>query len=247
MSAGVSGWCQGGISRGGDSTHINNAAANEEYRDMTVFQTPAPIDITLEVGAGTVSVIASDRIDTVVEVRPADAGKKDDVKAAEQLKVEFGAGGLGVKMSKGWKVIGPSSGKGSVDVIIEVPAGSRVHGNLAHGKFHTAGEFGESSVEVAMGEIVIDRVVAAVTAKIAKGDITIGDAVRGVLRLETSVGDVRVGIHPGSAATVESNTLGGAMNTQLGPVDPAQSKTNVVEVHAHTASGNVAVGHSTAV
>ncbi|GAB2563019.1 DUF4097 family beta strand repeat-containing protein [Nocardia heshunensis] len=212
---------------------------------MNVFQTPAPIDVTLEVGAGTVSVIASDRIDTVVQVRPADAGKKDDVKAAEQLKVEFGAGGLGVKMPKGWKVIGPSSGKGSVDVSIEVPAGSRINGNLAHGSFRTAGEFGASTVDVAAGDIVIGRAVAAVTATIAKGDITVEDAVHGVLRLETSVGDVRVGIHPGSAASVASKTLGGGMSSQLAPVDPAQS--NVVEVHAHTASGNVVIGHSTAV
>ncbi|MGW4243345.1 hypothetical protein [Nocardia sp. NPDC004722] len=214
---------------------------------MTVFQTPAPIDITLEIGAGAVSVIASDRSDTIVEIRPADAGKKEDVKAAEQLKVEFGANGLGVKMPKGWKVIGPSSGKGSVDVTIEVPAGSRLNANLAHGKFHTAGEFGESNVDVAAGEIVIDRAVAPVTATIATGDITIGDAVHGVLRLKTSVGNIQVGIHPGSEASIESNTLGGAMTSQLGPIDPAQPKHNIVKVHAHTASGNVTVGHSTAV
>ncbi|AYF74205.1 hypothetical protein D7D52_10400 [Nocardia yunnanensis] len=211
---------------------------------MTVFQTPAPIDIITEIGLGTVTVVAAERGDTVVEIRPADAGKKDDVKAAGQLKVDFSDGTLTVNMPKGWRVIGPS-GKGAVEVIIEAPVGSRLNGNLAHGTFRTAGDLGESSVEVAAGEILVGRAVAAVTAKTAQGDITIGEAVRGVLRLETSVGDLRVGIHPGSAARVQSNTSRGAVNNQLGPVDP--SNDDLVEVYAHTASGNVVIGHATTV
>ena len=47
---------------------------------MTTFQTPAPIAVTIEVLAGNVTVIATDRTDTVVEVRPADASKKADVR-----------------------------------------------------------------------------------------------------------------------------------------------------------------------
>ena len=37
---------------------------------------------------GNVRVIASDRADTVVDVRPSDAANASDVKAAEQTRVE---------------------------------------------------------------------------------------------------------------------------------------------------------------
>ncbi|MEC3915761.1 DUF4097 family beta strand repeat-containing protein [Nocardia sp. CDC160] len=210
---------------------------------MTVFQTPAPIAADIEVALGTVTVIASDRTDTVVDVRPTDTAKKADVKAAEQLKVDFAGGTLSVALPKGPRVFGPGSGKGSVQVTVQVPSGSGLKGSLAVGEFRTAGAFGPIEVEVATGDIVIGQAFAAVTAKAAKGDIAVEDAVRGVLRLDTSVGDLRIGIHPGSASRVETNSPNGGVSNQLGAVDPAQE--NVVEVYAHTATGNVTVGNAT--
>ncbi|WP_228809982.1 general secretion pathway protein GspK [Nocardia otitidiscaviarum] len=43
---------------------------------MPTFQTPNPITVAAEVLSASVTVIASDRADTVVEVRPADPVKK---------------------------------------------------------------------------------------------------------------------------------------------------------------------------
>ena len=68
---------------------------------MPEFGTPQPIAITVDVLLGEVKILASDRTDTVVEVRPSDAAKKDDVHAAQETEVDFAAGQLTVKAPRG--------------------------------------------------------------------------------------------------------------------------------------------------
>jgi hypothetical protein len=47
---------------------------------MPNYETPEPISLTLELGVGNVRIAASDRTDTVVEVRPSDEADESDVK-----------------------------------------------------------------------------------------------------------------------------------------------------------------------
>jgi hypothetical protein len=54
---------------------------------MPTFDTPQPISVTVELGVGDLRIVASDRTDTMVEVRPSDPAKKADVTAAEQTRV----------------------------------------------------------------------------------------------------------------------------------------------------------------
>ena len=61
---------------------------------------------------------------TVVEVRPSDASNEDDRKAAEQTRVEYADGQLLVKAPKQRSWLLAQAG-GSVDVTIELPAGSQ--------------------------------------------------------------------------------------------------------------------------
>ncbi len=49
---------------------------------MPKFDTPNPISITLDLGVGDARIIASDRSDTLVEIRPRDISRDADVKAA---------------------------------------------------------------------------------------------------------------------------------------------------------------------
>ena len=48
---------------------------------MPVFTTPEPISVTIELSTGDVRIIASDRTDTVIEVRPRDDSKASDIKS----------------------------------------------------------------------------------------------------------------------------------------------------------------------
>lgn len=213
---------------------------------MTSFQTPEPIAVTVEVLSGNVTVIASDRIDTIVEVRPADASKKGDVRAAEQTKVDFVAGTLTVKTPKDWRTYTPFGGNPSIEVTIEVPTGSRLEGTAGVGRLLGAGELGQCDLEIAAGDIIVERPRGSVTAKAAKGNIRIGEASRGVLRLETAMGELEVGIHPGSAARVETNAQYGTVQNQMQPVDRAERNEDTVQVYARNSYGNIIIRHATA-
>ncbi|MGK8489655.1 DUF4097 family beta strand repeat-containing protein [Nocardia asiatica] len=213
---------------------------------MPTFETPEPIAVTVEVLSGSVTVIASDRTDTVVEVRPADESKKGDVRAAEQTQVDFAAGTLTVRTPKDWRTYTPFGGNPSIEVTIEVPNGSRLKGTAAVGRLLGSGELGQCDLAVSAGDITLERTRGSVTAKTAKGDIRIGEASRGVLRLETSMGELEVGIHPGSAARLEVNAQHGTVRNQMGPVEQPHDSAETVQVYARNSYGDIIIRHATA-
>src|SRR3954471_22142175 len=113
---------------------------------MRKFDTPTPVLAVLDIPAGRIQVIAADRADTTVEVRPADAGKGRDVKAAEQTTVEFGDGVLRIRAAAA-KILGTS---GSVEVTVQLPVGSRVEAKAAV-EFRGVGRLGDVACEDAYG------------------------------------------------------------------------------------------------
>ncbi|MET8799857.1 hypothetical protein ABZV91_26100 [Nocardia sp. NPDC004568] len=214
---------------------------------MPTFATPEPITVAVEVLSGEVTVAASDRTDTVVAIRPADPTRKGDIRAAEQTRVDFTGGTLSVITPRDWRTYTPFGGNPSIAVTIEVPSGSRLKGTAAVGRLVGTGELGRCDLEVAAGDIVVERPTGSVTAKTAKGDIRIGEAVRGEVRLETSMGELEVGIGPGSAARVEAGALHGTVQNLIQPVDPAASNGDTVLVYARNSYGNIIVRHASVV
>ena len=87
---------------------------------MPTFHTPEPISVTVELGVGNLRIVASDRTDTMVEVRPSDAAKKADVTAAEQTRVEYAGGRLLIKAPKSWRQLTWRGGGESIDVQVEL-------------------------------------------------------------------------------------------------------------------------------
>ncbi|WP_280234386.1 hypothetical protein [Nocardia cyriacigeorgica] len=213
---------------------------------MTTFQTPEPIAITVDVLCGDITVHASDRTDTVVEIRPTDAAKKDDVRAAEQIRVDLVAGKLTVTSPRGWHNYTPFGAKsGSIVVTIEAPTGSRLDADIAAGRLLGTGELGQCDLKTSAGDITVERPRGSVTAKTDMGSIRIGEAARGVLNLETSMGNLEVGIRPGSAARLKTKALYGSVQNLMDPVDKPQRDEDVVEVFARNSYGNVIVQHAT--
>ncbi|MEV0355243.1 hypothetical protein AB0H71_04180 [Nocardia sp. NPDC050697] len=209
---------------------------------MTTFSTPAPITATIDVPVGNVTVTATDRADTAVEIRPADPSSKADVRAAERFRAEFDGTALTVELPRGrWN---PFGGTPSVEVEVQVPTGSRLAVTLAVGRLHTAGAFDGCELTVADGAVRIERPRGAVTAVVARGDIRVEDASSGVLRLETSTGELEVGIRPGSAARLSTHESFGPVRNLL---EPAKAGAELVEVHARNSYGPIVVGHAVAV
>ena len=218
---------------------------------MQKFDTPAPISAVLDIPAGRIQFIAADRADTTVEVLPANASKSRDVKAAEQTTVEYGDGVLRIEAPAAKnQFLGPS---GSVEVTVQLPAGSRIEAKAASAEFRGVGRLGDVAFEGAHGAVKIDEAASARLTAYAgdvsvgrlggpaeistqKGDIHIAEAVRGTVVLRTQAGDVSVGAAHGVSASLDAGTGYGRIHNALKNTDGAAAGLNI---HATTAYGDI--------
>lgn len=212
---------------------------------MPTFNTPEPISVTVGLGVGDLRIVASDRTDTVVEVRPSDPSKQSDVAAAEQTRVEYANGRLLIKTPKGWRQYSPRGGRESISVHIELPAGSEVRGEAAVAALHCTGRLGACHYRAAVGDIDVADA-GTVDLKTAAGDIILGH-VAGDAVLTTSSGAVRIDRVEGAAAVKNANgdTWIGEITGDL-RVKAANGKIAVEhaqgDVEAKTAHGDIRLG-----
>lgn len=220
---------------------------------MPAFDTPDPISVTVDLGVGDVRIAASDRADTVVDVRPTDERNEPDVRAAEQTRVEYAAGRLLV-MGPKQRGIGLFSKPGSVDVTIELPAGSQLQGDAGAAAFHCVGRLGACRVKTGAGGITIDRLagpadISTGTGKVhlgridgsaviknSNGDCWVGE-ITGDLRAHTSNGDISVG-RPG--AGVAASTAYGDVRISEVTRGSASLKTSFGEIEIGIRAGTAA-------
>jgi hypothetical protein len=276
------------------------------------FETPEPISATIVVVLGDVRISASDRDTTTVEVQPSDASNGEDRKAAEQTVVECANGRLLVKAPKSLRSWRPGSTGGSVDVTVELPEGSRLHGSGQLADFHCDGRLGECRITTGVGRIRVDRAAklslksgtgdisvdratgdaevtagsgevrlreldaaaviknsngdtwvgdvrgharfkaangsiavdhaeASVVAKTANGDVRLGEVARGSVVLETSAGDLEVGIGEGTAAWLDVSSRLGRIHNALQSAPAPGPSAETVEVRARTSLGDIVV------
>jgi DUF4097 and DUF4098 domain-containing protein YvlB len=216
---------------------------------MQKFDTPAPVSAVLDIPAGRVRFIAADRADTTVEVRPADAANGRDVKAAEQTKVEYGAGVLRIEALASNRILGSS---GSVEVTVQLPAGSRVEAKAASGEFRTVGRLGDVAVDSSAASIKLDEAASARLSTLAgdvsvgrlggtaeistgKGDIRIAEAAGGTVVLRAEAGAISVDAAAGVSASLDAGTTYGRIHNALKNTDGAAG----LNIHATTAYGDI--------
>lgn len=293
---------------------------------MPSFATPAPISAVVELDAGTARITAGKRVDTIVEVLPADGADKDDVRAVQQTEVSCSDGRLTVRTPKKRSLFGRP---GSVVVSIELPAGSDVRGASALGGFTCEGPLGDVRLKTLLGDLRVDEAAraelatdhgdirldrstgdaeitgsgrveigavagsvvvkngngatgidevfgelkanaangdisvgvvhgstvakaangrieigaahAGVEATTSNGRIRVGDVIRGRVALRTSVGDVEVGIHEGTAAWLDLEPKYGTVRNGLGAAAGPEGSDETAEVHARTGAGDIVI------
>ena len=218
---------------------------------MPTFETPEPILATVEFTVGDLRIMARDRTDTVVDVRPSDPSHEPDVRAAEQTRVEMTSDGLLVKGPKQRglprSLVGPSLfGKpGSVDVTIDLPAGSRLRADTGVAALRSTGKLGDCRAKTGAGEIDLERTGTAELTTGA-GAISVG-VVSGSAQIKTGTGTVRLTEVDGpavirnangetSVGTVTGNLQVTASNGSIS-IDRADG-----DVTARTANGALRVG-----
>jgi DUF4097 and DUF4098 domain-containing protein YvlB len=212
---------------------------------MPTFETPEPISAVVEIGIGDITFEAGDRADTVVEVAPGDPAKQADVRAAEQTRIEFADGQLLVKAPRNWRQYAFWGNRESVDVRIELPAGSQARVEAGVAGVRSQGRLGECRVSTGVGEVQLDQAGPA-QLKTGAGDIT-ARRVTGRCEITTGTGAIRVGHIDGDAVVKNSNgdTSVGAITGDLrassanGTITVDQADGSVA---AKTARGDVRLG-----
>ena len=156
---------------------------------MPTYHTPDPISATIDLGLGDVRITAGDGTTTVVEVRPSDPSNDGDVRAAETTRVEYANGRLLIKAPKLRQWL-PRSDGGSIDVTVELPAGSDLNASAASADFRSVGRLGSCRIKIGIGTIEVEQADAP-HLKSGAGDITV-DRATGAAELTAGSGEVRV-------------------------------------------------------
>ena len=216
---------------------------------MQKFDTPDPISAVLDIPAGRVRFIAADRADTTVEVLPADASNGRDVKAAEQATVAYGDGVLRIEAPAKNRMLGSS---GSIEVTVQLPAGSRVEAKAASAEFRAVGRLGDvvfdssqasikldetasARLTTLAGDVSVGRLGGAAQIRTGKGDIRIAEAVRGTVEVRTESGSISVDAAAGVSASLDAGTAYGRIRNSLKNSDGAAR----LNIHATTAYGDI--------
>lgn len=217
---------------------------------MQNFDTPSPITVVLNIPAGRVQLTASDRSDTRVAVLPSEASKKRDVKAAEQTTVEFRDGVLSIATADPNRILGSS---GSLEITIELPAGSRVEGKAGAAELYSTGRLGVvgfeggyrvvkldevagAELKVHTGEVSVARLTGSARIVNGMGDITVDEAVEGAVEVSTGAGNLSVSAARGVSATLDAGTSYGRVNNALNNSDGAAAG---LKVKATTGKGDI--------
>jgi hypothetical protein len=217
--------------------------------EMHTFETTAAITAVLAIPAGRVVFTATDRSATTVRVQPSNAGKSRDVKAAQRITVELRDGVLRITdPAAGGMLLGSS---GSVEVSVELPAGSRVEGKSGACEVRGIGRLGDVAFDGAYRQIQIDEAaslhLSAVDGDVevgrlggparistARGDIRIGEAVHGTVVLSTQSGDISITAASGVSAALDAGTGHGRVSNAL-----KNDGTTELDIRATTTHGDI--------
>ncbi|MFJ4693696.1 DUF4097 family beta strand repeat-containing protein [Streptomyces sp. NPDC088766] len=187
-------------------------------------------DVTLKTSLGDLQaddVVAAGLRTDLGDIRLTRASGDVEVVGAGRIEVGTVAGAATVKNGNGATGIGEVTGS--------------LRAGAANGDISVAVAHGTVDAKCANGRIEIGVAHAGVEAVSSNGRIRVGDVTRGRIDLRTSVGDVEVGIHQGTAAWLDVTTKFGTVRNALGSADGPADSDETVEVHARTGAGDILV------
>jgi hypothetical protein len=211
---------------------------------MPTFDTPQPITAHIESAAGHVRLRATDRDDTVVEVRPCDASRPADVRAAERTRVDLAHGTLTVTVGR-WGPFGARTG--AVEITVELPSRSQLDISVASAQVHADGQYADCRLASASGDFEIAGFNGNIKADSASGCFIVNTA-NGSGSVSTASGDATIGELDGdlqfqtASGRLTVDRLRGSLRARTASGSVAVATAVRGEVSAHGASGDVEVG-----
>lgn len=155
------------------------------------------------------------------------------------LDIETGYGDVSVERTVGRARI--TTGHGNVS-IREIDGTAEIKNSS--GTCWVGEATGDVRVSTASGDVSVDRALAAVTARTAYGSLRVGEIVRGSADLQTSYGDIEVGVREGTAAWLDVHSLHGRVHTALDATSQPAQADETVEVRALTSYGDITIRRS---
>jgi DUF4097 and DUF4098 domain-containing protein YvlB len=210
---------------------------------MPTFSTTSPIDVAIALSVGAIDVIGTDRTDSIVTVTPTNPDKAVDRRGAEETKINFDGARLTIKGPKPRvSFVGPTE---SIDLRVEVPAGSRLTADLSVGNVRTTGRLGATRVKASTGSVETEAT-GDLWLRAGHGQAAVG-TVEGSLEITADHGRIRVGAVSGdtilkaSHGDVTVGEVAGDLEAKLsyGDLDIAAA---LASVTAKTAYGSIRVG-----
>ncbi|MGH3509799.1 MAG: DUF4097 family beta strand repeat-containing protein [Nocardioidaceae bacterium] len=197
------------------------------------FETPGPTSLYVQIGSGSVGVVAAEVTETVVEIEGRDADAVQVEQRDDQIVV------IGPKSS------GFFGGGRDLDVHVRMPLDSRFATKVGSADVDTRGRLGETTVKSGSGEVRIEQVDANVLVETGSGDIVVG-LVSGALRVKSGSGDVGIDKVEGpisvstGSGDVQIATAGDVVQTKSGSGDTTIGDA-AKDVSVSTASGDLVV------
>ena len=229
---------------------------------MHAFDTPQPIRLRVEFGAGEIAVTATDTAQTTVELTPLSA---DDAARDLIARTAIDHRDNEVVVNAPRQSFGFFGRRPALRLEVTVPTGSALQIRTQSADVQAAGDLGGTLIETGSGDVRLDNVAAEARIRTGSGDISV-ERVDEALRTESGSGDLVVRQVFGDASvSTGSGDIGidlvagdAKLNTASGDVvvQVAQSSVSVNtasgdiqllrvqrgRVQAATASGDVHVG-----
>ena len=182
------------------------------------FDTPDPVELTVELGGGSIVVEATGTDTTTVRV---------DGPRADEFTIEQRGERIAVIAPRLKGIFG---GRDEHDVRVSVPTDSGLHTRTGSADLRAEGSYRALRAKTGSGDAEVDTVTGAAVIDSGSGSITC-DTVGGDLRIRTGSGDVEVG------------TVVGKGVASTGSGDVTFGRTSEVVV-VKTGSGDATIGHS---
>ena len=209
-------------------------------RFRSLFRRPPSVDVTLDLPTDS-RVDVSGWADIRTDGRLGDSTfdtAAGTVRIAEtgRLKLRTAAGDVSVARAVGHADVITASGKVRIGEIDGTAVVKTSNGDITLGEVT-----GDVRLNTANGDIDVDRALATVAAKTAYGSIRVGEVVRGAVVLETSFGELEVGVRTGTAAWLDLQSGYGTVRSLLDATDEPAPSDDTVEVRARTGYGDIVI------
>lgn len=208
---------------------------------IAVFGPNESVDVTIELPSG--SRLTAET--AVGRVRGAGALGATRVKSSTGAVDLERTGDLWVRTSLGHVTVGTVDGDAEITadqgrIRLGVVTGEATL-RSSHGAIQVDEAGADVEAKLAHGNLEITRALGSVSAKTAFGGIRLDEVSSGAVRIESSFGQLHVGIKPGVAAWLDLATSSGRVRNELSGDDTPDAGADTVSVRARASMGDVEV------